>query len=579
MENIKNTIESRIPNISQGELFFLEVWIELTNDETHASYRPKVMNLKLILDELITYLDESIQGQTNFKHYVDQIAKETKGFLEKEKKIFNQNKLILSQFMASLENVLEFSKRKEKEIENAYADLVIFKKLQLFLKNNYKDLIIYSLKESIKNDEKKQILIFTSAIISYFISEGITLKKLYFCQNQLFIWENNKTFEERLDEALRSLNYEKKFTVFLKMTSSHQFSYDYPKVNDVYFYNSIDKNIFSNVPSIFSEISDFIRYAKVIVKTSDPHRASLIARASVEKALDFIMFTSVPQNVEFAYQSYVVESSLDSTLNHLYKHDYDSSFTPLTLSELLSKNNKLEKRSKKRLESSLKFFRMGLSTSTEHIAFTNTWTAIEYLLTGNKANIDIKKKMSDEAIKILSIDYISSLLVDLKKNLDKFEVPCDVDDDWVNVSNKDFLDLIRETNKLQTLTNNVNDSYLLKYRLEELSDKFKTNEKVLDYITEHNLRVEWQLSRIYRIRNIIAHEAHKSDVTLLLPHLRMYCFTILETYFRLIKLNENDLEDIDDLLIRIKNWYNYIESTIKDKNDSNPLYDEYLKYI
>ncbi|MEH6949705.1 hypothetical protein V7068_22220, partial [Bacillus sp. JJ634] len=547
----------------------------------HTSYRPKVMNLKLILDELITYLDETIQGQIKFKYYVEQIANETKIILEKEKNIFSQNVILLSQFSDVIKDMKEFSKRKDKDIENAYSHLVILRKVQLFLQNNYKELIIKHLKESINSDNKKQILIFTSAVISYFISEGLTLKKLYHCKNQLFVWQNTKTFEERLDDAIGSLEYEKKYTVFLKMTSSEQFINDYPQIYNVSFYNWIDKKIFNNVPPAFCEISPFIRYAKVIVKTSDPHRASLIARTSIERALDFIMFTSIPQNVEFAYHSYVYESSnpSDSTLNHFYKHDYDSSFNPLTLAELLSKNEKLDERSKKRLEASLKFFRMGLSTSTEHIAFTNTWTAFEYLLTGNKAHVDIKKTMSNEATKILSIEYISSLLVDMKKNLDKFEVECDLGDKWMEISNGEFLEVLRDETTLQALIDNISDSYLLIHRLEEIGLKFKTNSDVIAYIQEHNLRVEWQLSRLYRIRNIIAHEAHKSDVTFLLPHLRMYCFTILEIYFRLIKLNENQLEDIDDLLIRIKNWYVYVENEIKDNPNTVPLYDEYLKWI
>lgn len=578
MENIKARAERNINNLKVGELFFLESWCELTNDETHSSYRPKVMNLKLILDELITYLEETIQGQTNFKFYVEEIAAETKGFLKKEKNIFDENSLLYFQFETSLEDMQGFSGRKDKDIENSYSNLVILKKVQLFLKNNYKNLIIEHLKLNIKNNEQKNILIFTSAIISHYISEGLTLKKLYFCRNQLFYWKiEGLIFEERLEKAFESLECEKKYTVFLKMTSPNAFLNEYPKINNVDFYNSIREEVFSDVPEKFKETSEFIRYAKVKIESSDPHRATLAARATVEKALDYIMFTSTPQNVEFAYKSYIVGASEDSTLNHSYKHDYESSFSAETLLQLLS-NNTLEKRSKKRLESSLKFFRMGLSTSTEHIAFTNTWTAIEYILTGNKANVDIKKKMNDEAIKILSIDYISSLINDMRKNLDILNIECEIADSWSNVTNKEFLSLIQRSEKIQVVIDSITQSLLLKYRLIEISNLFKNNEDIIKYLEEHNERVKWQLSRIYRIRNIIAHEAHKSDVTLLLPHLKMYCFNILETIFRLIELNKNEIKNIDDLIIRIKDWYEYLKDHTKE-NGTIPLYDDYLNQI
>ncbi|KFZ32239.1 hypothetical protein JS44_14205 [Anoxybacillus flavithermus] len=82
--------------------FFIEAWLELTDMRTHESYRPRVMNLKNILKELILYLDGCIKGQERFKRYVDEIVAETRDILGKEIILLKDRPLLL----AELENIL-----------------------------------------------------------------------------------------------------------------------------------------------------------------------------------------------------------------------------------------------------------------------------------------------------------------------------------------------------------------------------------------------------------------------------------------------------------------------------------------
>lgn len=585
MENIRQIILNNIPGVSEAEIFFLETWNELTNDETHTSYRPKVMNLKLILNELITYLEETINGQGAFKYYVEQISNEMESFFLKESILLNSKELFKEELRNIINNLKDFSKRSEKDIQKSYKELIILKKIYMYFDENYEDLLINQLKISIQNDNKKEILIFTSALLTNFISNGLSIKKLYYCRRQLYEWDN-KIFSDRFDDAIASLNNSKKWTVYLKIISNRNFQSNYPRFDNVTFYNSIDLSSFtriSELPEVFKEVRPNVKYAKVIVHTSDPHRASLMAKNIVEEILDFIIYTTEPLNVEFYHQSFLLEQNgiTDSTLNHFYKHDYLSEFSTEELYSLVNHNNKLNQNSNKRLIASLKFYRMGLTTSIEHVAFTNIWTAFEYLLTGNKANSELKSKLSKEAKIILSLKYISSLLNDIKNNLILFSIPVPLDnkEQWDEVSLNELLLILRNPSPLETLIESIDNSILLKYRISELAQKLINNTSTYEFINEHNKRVEWQLSRLYRVRNVIAHEARKTDITLMLPHLKNYCFLLLETYLTLLRMNSENIQELDDLLIRITNWYEFINIELKTKNNLLPLYELYFDLV
>lgn len=587
MERIGENLWLNVEDLDESKKFFIEAWLELTDMRTHESYRPRVMNLKNILKELILYLDGCIKGQWRFKRYVDEIVAETRDILGKENILLENHPLLLAELENILNNLNNFSNTKNENISSYYENLVVLRRIYFQLSSWYKEKIIKHLKQSIIDKDNRHILRLTSMLLTELIAEGHSIKHLYFCRRPLLEWEDvtpekKKDFNSRFQKVISNLSDSKKWTVFLKLYSNEPFKIDFPNHNGVKFLNSINPSLeWKRIPCEFEEIHRQTRYARVTVEASDPHRATLKARDKVEDILDSIVFTIANQHIEIFHKAFLPHDQglEESTLRQLHEVNINTrhSFEELTeLMDMISNNNKISKESYERFKASLRFYRMGVTTNSNHVSFINLWTSIEYLITGNSANYN-HTSLQNILATCLSVRYVPDLLNDLRGNFIRMGVEFE-DVSWELCEEIEILNLLRDEKKLNNLTRTLEAySLLLKYRTEELAGNLKTNENIIQFIEKHRQRLLWHISRLYRTRNVIAHEAGNVDVTLMLPHIEKYNFLIIDTVAEFINKSEG-LTSLDDIFMRIVSWYKVVIKELSKNNDAEPIVN-FMRYL
>ena len=76
----------------------------------------------------------------------------------------------------------------------------------------------------------------------------------------------------------------------------------------------------------------------------------------------------------------------------------------------------------------------------------------------------------------------------------------------------------------------------------------------------HHKRIDWQLQRLYRIRNEIAHSALQERTSLLIyiEHLFDYLATFVSEI--VTRVDENGMENIEQVFMNIQDNYNEFDS-------------------
>ncbi len=123
------------------------------------------------------------------------------------------------------------------------------------------------------------------------------------------------------------------------------------------------------------------------------------------------------------------------------------------------------------------------------------------------------------------------------------------------------------------LSNNV----LLRTRIFTLRKKLKDGNSISSFIDHHQMKIDWQLQRLYRIRNIATHLGHESfGLRIAVNHLHNY-FDYIVNYMLCKSENGDIVVDISTLVFETKNDNQIHHEQLKSKE---PLSKEnYMKYF
>ncbi len=202
----------------------------------------------------------------------------------------------------------------------------------------------------------------------------------------------------------------------------------------------------------------------------------------------------------------------------------------------------LEKNSFSKFVRSAQLHSMALRSDAEENQILNLWISLESLvpseIKGNdESNIE---HIVGSIIPFLNIKYFEQLLYNLSRDLLR----------WNSFATKKALRVVpgqKLTDKLVKLLalsqfdaerveleNEIEDFYLLRDRFEHFRRVFSTPVNVVEALDAHQLRLEWQIRRIYRARNIIVHSGQTPPYTrALIEHAHDYLDSVLSTLVRL----------------------------------------------
>ena len=212
----------------------------------------------------------------------------------------------------------------------------------------------------------------------------------------------------------------------------------------------------------------------------------------------------------------------------------------------------------------------------------NLWTIVEVLVEVEKRNNYSKiTQISNTFTTVLNASYVKSILEQLLFDLEHCCFGFKGYLKRVSKGKNDYEKLVAllicdEFIQVKTeLLNNLPCYPLLKYRIEYYSKKFSSRESLKIFLNKHRKRLEWQIMRIYRNRNMIVHDgSHFPYIDLIVQNLHFYVDSLIDTINYYIGKGYRSLDVIYRLLSN--NEFDYY--TILDKKQNKqtlPIGDDF----
>lgn len=207
----------------------------------------------------------------------------------------------------------------------------------------------------------------------------------------------------------------------------------------------------------------------------------------------------------------------------------------------------------------------------------NLWTIVEVLVGIEKHNSYSKIiQISNTLTTVLNSSYIKSLVDQLLFDLNHCCEDFGIHLGNITKGNTDAEKIIAllvlpefSQNKID-LINSLENYPLLKYRIEHYSEQFSDRAKLKKLLVNHRKRLEWQIMRIYRNRNMIVHDgSHFPYIDLIVQNLHFYIDSLIDTINFYVGKGYDSLEVIYTLLSRKEFEYQMILE--KKDNDNKPL--------
>ena len=578
--------------LTLSQKFFIEKSLELVYSHSIDSYRVRVRNPRSILKEIVTCIDNFNKGQIKHFETISGKSSSTPSLLTEAKNLIADSNSCLEfktydrEFIIKLLNNL--SKDNYKHCRKA---------LEAIINDNdtYLNKVLSAIKDAIdfapSNDSEqinslKKIDSLTNFLMSDLIDRGFSKGFLYKKLRVIFINTlNDETnfdtkFNEFLDRIFRQTN---QYAIVFKLNCSTKTKEALESVEQsrMTVSDKISEDlILQDNPSAtfiykrnFAEYQKFAsggsrtKYLKVIIDDA-PDNISALKKAKIVLAenLDIINLGFSEDQMHLHSRAYIVDLSKTASGNfkHL-KEPLDGKYTEtqqqyenfITKINSILNNNRISHETKEKIKSAIRYLRLGNESIEVEHKFINYWIGLEYLFSNYESQSTINR-LKDHFVN-------AHLLIYLKRNTHTFfkyfnTLPVTIKNSISNYIRDNDNCLLDEQFYYQCYNALKDTNILLAYRSVRLREWFFTSGNIKKYLNNHKENLLIHLTRVYRIRNEIVHDAitntnyeHiaanlKYYLTFILNSLMEYLCNCMdeeisiENYFTLNELRYSNLE-------------------------------------
>ena len=553
-------------------IFFYQILEEMLFDYTLDTYKPSILNLHSLIEEAFEVINEIEKGnikQPNISHVLDELVTN----LEKDE--IADEMITISR--KEINTILKDPKRRENYAVIKNTLTIIY---NLVNQIDYKKKLELKIVELIKNKKEtfKEIRRITRSYITFLIYNGYNSN--YIRKEVLnFFGNNNEKFNDienilKLFEIfnLKSHNYEVFFIADNTLSmciSSHN--------KDESLLYKYDRN---DLPEKIKQDRNFVKIASnenfysINRKALDPFSARNKTENSIIELSNLINIFHHKKNILWQKKFIVMDENNSMTIvNESTKSmhkciDLKKPKAELKLQEFL-KSFKLTTDSFNKFINSVRLHSIAIHSSSHENQLLNLWISLESLVPADTKNTDNAniKHIVDSIIPFLNMYYLKSLINKLINDLvrwDLYKVKRllkDIPGDDLHFKIINLLSNNNLSEKLKDLIIETKDFYLLNDRLKYFNELFLSKEKIANTIINHTERLQWQIRRIYRARNLIVHTGNTPSYTAtLIEHIHSYLDIILETLIQLSSKNK---------INSVGQGFQYIEL----------MYNDYLNFI
>lgn len=226
-----------------------------------------------------------------------------------------------------------------------------------------------------------------------------------------------------------------------------------------------------------------------------------------------------------------------------------------------------DRNSFRRFDTAMDLHALAVNTRAIENQLINLWTALETLIpklvnSGKDRIIQI----SDVLTPFLTINYVEKHIIQINYDLLKWNyeeyrsliagINEGAESDTTTKIGA-FLSMSKYDELREQLYGKLGDYPLLKFRIYMLYERMNNPEKLLNALKRHIKRVEWQIHRVYRTRNLIVHSGSLPKYADgIVENLHAYLDSLLDTVIDLVQ-NEKSIGTLEQAYSEISIRWNY----------------------
>ncbi len=530
---LKKNNDADLINIGVDKLYipFVQLWKELLDNRTLDVHQYRLLNSLVALKELKEVLKKTINNTYTNDGNLDCCKEETLNILKKD--------MILNKYKKPLLNILEnqIGKSTKKPSEK----LALLYRIQYGIKDiqkNYLNYLITELKNSIDCVDIKNIELYSNPLIAECINRGWSAKALFELHRYFINNEKNEAWRKFVNELKRIEKTE--FDVLISLKSGSKGVDD---VRTVLGEMGCNIKTYKDLVEMFAELDDIrtilksdTSYIYLQVMSYDIYSAAHIGIKNVSNYLNMASFynfidawdlrttTILPINKITKYHKPIPAEDLYKT------HDYLDSSSKIFESTVRVFSDTNKKYVQDKLKGSFIYTNISRASLFQEEKYINAWVALESL-----ARTDMYDNIISSVKEILPAALCLRYSYRIIRNFAEDCLRCNVNFNfstvYVNLNQdskqnlvKEIISVMRNDSLSNELLEKCKVNSLLLYRYSCLKSLVTDLSYARSKIENHYRNVKWQIQRLYRVRNEIAHSALQDDASLviLIEHLYDY---------------------------------------------------------
>ncbi len=556
------------PGNSEGLIFFAQLLEELLFDYSLDTYKPSAMNSSLLCFEamkLVRDIEDGLIDKANLSHVLDELVMNLK-----------KDEVAISLLPIGAEIIASKLKNKDTPIAETFTLLELINAQIEPIKYKAKTELLLMDAVS-KPQEKDRIRSLTRSYVTTLINMGYSTRFLYPSARLYFYWGDAgiggpQSLQGFIDIASEN---SKNYSAIFKVNALFEEIKDSCEALKTAVYTELPAHLLGFMQNkSFKAVDREIYIVVENIEAMDVFSARDQAERRMEQISTLYSLFHHKESVEWNHNALLID--LDTKKDRIVSaspnqmlmcSDSKKEKAAIKLNSFI-KNFSLEKSSFTKFNRAAELHSLALKNDSPENQLLNLWVALETIVP-NRSNQ--KAKINNIIESILPFIALTYLKVLTEKLMQDFCL-------WnriafnraiQNIEGADdksrmlkLLLLTEHSNNKNQLFEDLRDFHLLRNRAHYFSQELSSTKKIAKILRAHWQRVDWQIRRIYRTRNLIVHAGHTPP----------YTATLIK--------NTHDYLDIVlnvvSMLASDGNKFNSIDSTFKY---ADLKYEEYIQLL
>ena len=557
---------------------FYQIWQELVHEKTLDVHQYRVLTSLSAMKELTEVLKKTLDGLFNSDANIEACREELLYILAHDRIMKKYYKAILNRIQFALGNM------KKSEADKSRLLFQLRYMIQE-IEPNYLRFALEELKESIITRNIDEIEFYSNVVTSQAVYNGWSTKALF---DLLRFFLEYKSFDMQWEIFTSSLlDIEKtKYDVLINVPFKQQMAEEQAQSIVVLKRIGLEIKTYEELVEQFFDIQDIGRLLKkekryfcVSVEAFDIYMAAHIAIRNISEQLNLASFYNLvsawdlssvvilPINNANKYHKTITAGKLYQTYDYI-----DSSSKIFEHTRRIFKNEQMQN-VREKLQGAFGYANISRASLFQEEKYMNLWVALESLARTDMYT-DIITSVKSTVPAAMSLRYIYRIVRNYVEDCARCGVEFDFAEHFIDMKQDTKQKMVCETIEVfgddrlyMQLLDKCRINTLLEHRTKSIRLLLTDIKTTKNKVENHYNKIKWQIQRLYRIRNEIAHAAlqEKNSLIVYIEHLYDY----LSVYITEIVtcLVENKQVSIEEALCSIRDNYDVFCSFIVNSRE------------